>query len=461
MQGAEAKYQEWLTQSPRKVASELRKQPEITRGFVRFLFGATNTRGVLVWVSNLIAGGEEPEAFLQELQKTNPVSPICREVWTEGQYFYRCRDCEMSPSSSVCSSCFKAADHENHDFVFETSVYGGCCDCGNVQAWKPEGFCPCHTGKYSEDVLLHLPEALRTVALGVYDELFSQLMLMYDKEPMSPSATAIVSWMRSVGANEAFMHLTRMSLFAGTNPPVTKLLQACLAMEPYFKRGEDENPLLFLILEAISDPSFKGKLMKIYIEAYPQFVESMLKFSKVNVVYKLSPQLFSIEPLVWTAVCEDGLLDVLIREVTSMFKQLSVTDSAGRSHVDLSRPVMSRRNWFAFSNDLQTALDHTNVSRLVLTQRADLLQRFLELLRMGHEIDPTTREVAAHVEYESTTWNAAYSFDSELSRCSANLIKCLENSSGQISLADFQRVIKMVSEVLFDPLPDDFAIVDW
>lgn len=37
----------------------------------------------------------------------------------------------MSPSSSVCYDCFKNGNHEGHDFLFEKSVYGGCCDCGN------------------------------------------------------------------------------------------------------------------------------------------------------------------------------------------------------------------------------------------------------------------------------------------------------------------------------------------
>ena len=40
----------------------------------------------------------------------------------------------------MCVSCFENGDHENHDYIMYKSSFGGCCDCGNPEAWKPEGF---------------------------------------------------------------------------------------------------------------------------------------------------------------------------------------------------------------------------------------------------------------------------------------------------------------------------------
>lgn len=38
----------------------------------------------------------------------------------------------------------QAHGHEGHDYVMYISDAGGCCDCGDVASWKPEGSCPAH-----------------------------------------------------------------------------------------------------------------------------------------------------------------------------------------------------------------------------------------------------------------------------------------------------------------------------
>ena len=45
--------------------------------------------------------------------------------------------------SAICVECFRAGDHTGHDYSV-THVGGGCCDCGDPQAWKPKGFCRNH-----------------------------------------------------------------------------------------------------------------------------------------------------------------------------------------------------------------------------------------------------------------------------------------------------------------------------
>lgn len=45
--------------------------------------------------------------------------------------------------------CFKGSNHEGHKVVIK-KAYGGCCDCGDVEAWKKEGFCKRHTGEAVE-----------------------------------------------------------------------------------------------------------------------------------------------------------------------------------------------------------------------------------------------------------------------------------------------------------------------
>ncbi|GLE02257.1 hypothetical protein PINS_up011095 [Pythium insidiosum] len=57
---------------------------------------------------------------------------------------YRCRTCGLSDSSCMCLACFDPDDHEGHDFRVYRCSSGGCCDCGDPLAWRPDGFCKRH-----------------------------------------------------------------------------------------------------------------------------------------------------------------------------------------------------------------------------------------------------------------------------------------------------------------------------
>lgn len=44
----------------------------------------------------------------------------------------------------MCNDCFISSDHEGHEVFFYYTHSGGCCDCGDTEAWAPEGFCTRH-----------------------------------------------------------------------------------------------------------------------------------------------------------------------------------------------------------------------------------------------------------------------------------------------------------------------------
>ena len=68
----------------------------------------------------------------------------CGYVFKEGDIGYNCRTCQADPTCVLCADCFRASDHEGHDISFHRTSPGGCCDCGDVEAWKPEGMCDKH-----------------------------------------------------------------------------------------------------------------------------------------------------------------------------------------------------------------------------------------------------------------------------------------------------------------------------
>ena len=55
------------------------------------------------------------------------------------------RDCALDDSCVLCSRCFHATDHTDHNVSFFIAQQsGGCCDCGDVGAWRVPIACPYH-----------------------------------------------------------------------------------------------------------------------------------------------------------------------------------------------------------------------------------------------------------------------------------------------------------------------------
>ncbi|ORX55573.1 hypothetical protein DM01DRAFT_1382719 [Hesseltinella vesiculosa] len=69
----------------------------------------------------------------------------CGHVFRKGEPVYRCRNCGLDDTCVFCSTCFHATDHDGHDVLFSISPgSGGCCDCGDPEAWKAPLQCQIH-----------------------------------------------------------------------------------------------------------------------------------------------------------------------------------------------------------------------------------------------------------------------------------------------------------------------------
>ncbi|KAH8739905.1 hypothetical protein FG386_001722 [Cryptosporidium ryanae] len=68
----------------------------------------------------------------------------CSQIWSGQHVAYRCLTCGVTTSSCICVDCFQSSNHEGHDYYIYKSDYGGCCDCGDEQAWSSKGFCRRH-----------------------------------------------------------------------------------------------------------------------------------------------------------------------------------------------------------------------------------------------------------------------------------------------------------------------------
>jgi ATP-dependent Clp protease adapter protein ClpS len=72
---------------------------------------------------------------------------ICGNVFKKGEIVWTCRTCAKDPTCVQCDTCFKGSDHTDHEVHFHrASGRGGCCDCGDPEAWSQCGNCNEHKG---------------------------------------------------------------------------------------------------------------------------------------------------------------------------------------------------------------------------------------------------------------------------------------------------------------------------
>ncbi|KAJ8865906.1 hypothetical protein PR048_033429 [Dryococelus australis] len=89
----------------------------------------------------------DPQEVLNRLSKINSPPSVCCRVFKVGDPTYSCRECGMDSTCVLCVDCFKQSAHRYHKYKMGTSVGGGCCDCGDTEAWKTEPFCDIHAVK--------------------------------------------------------------------------------------------------------------------------------------------------------------------------------------------------------------------------------------------------------------------------------------------------------------------------
>ncbi|KAI0782190.1 hypothetical protein C8Q75DRAFT_727881 [Abortiporus biennis] len=75
---------------------------------------------------------------------TTPGRP-CGHIFKKGESCFRCKECALDDSCVLCSQCFEATDHSDHNVSFFIAQQsGGCCDCGDIEAWRHDIKCPYH-----------------------------------------------------------------------------------------------------------------------------------------------------------------------------------------------------------------------------------------------------------------------------------------------------------------------------
>ncbi|XP_078484358.1 E3 ubiquitin-protein ligase UBR2-like [Ciona intestinalis] len=121
------------------------------------------SHSILKNISRFILDGDETEVLLKLKELNNP-SNICGRVFRPGEATYTCRSCAVDPTCVFCRECFVRSEHKNHKYKLHSSSGGGCCDCGDPEAWKQHPACSRHNVDQhhtSDDARTRLPTKLQ------------------------------------------------------------------------------------------------------------------------------------------------------------------------------------------------------------------------------------------------------------------------------------------------------------
>ncbi|ORX41885.1 hypothetical protein BCR36DRAFT_338550 [Piromyces finnis] len=120
---------------------------------------------------------------------SSELGKICGYSFKPGDTVYRCCDCAFDSTCVLCSRCFHASNHQGHNIKFYiTKNGGGCCDCGDEEAFIVDINCKYHNIKNEmNDTLKPLPEPLKQSLKNVISQCFTFIIDILNKAPFDIS----------------------------------------------------------------------------------------------------------------------------------------------------------------------------------------------------------------------------------------------------------------------------------
>jgi hypothetical protein len=114
-------------------------------------------------LTTIVTGTEynSPKEAIETLEALCQSVPrrVCQHPFKRNDIVWVCRTCQADETCVLCHNCYTQSNHVGHDVAFYHAQAGGCCDCGDPDAWDPAGFCPHHgptttgLGPLSSDVV--------------------------------------------------------------------------------------------------------------------------------------------------------------------------------------------------------------------------------------------------------------------------------------------------------------------
>ncbi|KAK7255821.1 hypothetical protein RIF29_29243 [Crotalaria pallida] len=358
----------------------------------------------MVWLQWLMFEGD-PDAALDALSKlSSGQRGVCGAVWGHNDIAYRCRTCEHDPTCAICVPCFEHGDHKGHDYcVIYTG--GGCCDCGDVTAWKREGFCSKHKGS---EQIQPLPEELSNSVAPVLGSLFNCW-----KDRLKFGSDSAKSAIRKKAANELTSAVVDMlSEFCKHSESllsfVAKLLFSSTGLLNILVRAERFltevviKKLHELLLKLLGEPTFKYEFAKVFLTYYPTVINEAIEegndhpLNRYPLLSTFSVQILTVPTLTPRLVKEINLLTMLLGCLEKIFN--SCTEDR---RLQISRWVNLYETTIRVVEDIRFVMSHVVVPKYVTNDQQDISRTWMRLLSFVQGMSPLKRETGQHVEEEN------------------------------------------------------------
>lgn len=376
-------------------------------------------RECMVWLQWLMFLGE-PAVALKNLSKMSAGRGVCGAVWGNNDIAYRCQTCENDPTCAICVPCFQNGNHKDHDYSI---IYtgGGCCDCGDVTAWKREGFCSKHKGA---EQIQSLPEEFARSVGPVLDALLgcwkNKLVSAETISQKNPNAADRAAMGKKI-ANQLTFAVVEMllefckcseSLLSFVSRRVISLgglLEILVRSERFLSEGVVKK-LHELLLKLLGEPIFKYEFAKEFLRYYPFVVHEAMKetvddmHKKYPLLSIFSVQIFTVPTLTPRLVKEMNLLGLLLGCLEDMFIQCAGED--GR--LQFTKWAHLYEIGIRVVEDVRFVMSHGVVPKNVTHEQRAVLRTWMELLSFLQGMGPLKRETGLYVEEESENINLLF-----------------------------------------------------
>lgn len=136
------------------------------------------------------------DAFLERFKPKSSTQVLCGYLFQRNDIVFNCKTCQSDETCVLCLKCFQNGNHEGHDVFFHRTSPGGVCDCGDSEAWAPEGFCVHHghqdgdatantsseSGGLLPEEIVQVADALFTSIVAFCIDMAKQSMQLFDAE---------------------------------------------------------------------------------------------------------------------------------------------------------------------------------------------------------------------------------------------------------------------------------------
>lgn len=294
----------------------------------------------VIWLQWLMFE-DEPEMAVEQLAKMSANERgVCGAVWGVNDIAYRCRTCEHDPTCAICVPCFQKGNHKDHDYsVIYTG--GGCCDCGDITAWKREGFCSKHKGAdHIQPLPKHVAESLGPILdslLSYWKDKLRSVKNISEEVPKVAddaaekaaemlTSSVVVMLLDFCKHSESLLSFISQRVYSSVG-----LLDVLLRAERFMNNSVVAK-LHELLLKMLGEPAFKYEFAKVFILYYPTIVTTTIRegsdnaFKKYPLLSTFSVQILTVPTLTPRLVKEMNLLGMLLQCLGSIFHHCAGED---------------------------------------------------------------------------------------------------------------------------------------